>query len=77
MYFFWPVFLTPGRVVSYLINICCTAILWVQKMMPCLSLRGCSPQVQECCLFTDTSGHYVVFNLFLLNVLAVVSHKIF
>ena len=28
-----------SRVVNYLINICCVALLWLQEMMPCLSLR--------------------------------------
>ena len=28
-----------SRIVHYLINICCVALLWLQEMMPCLSLR--------------------------------------
>ena len=66
-----------SRIVHYLINICCVALLWLQEMMPCLSLRvkGLAPQVQESSLFINSSGHYVVLNLLVLNVFAVVSHK--
>ena len=66
-----------SRVVNYLINICCVALLWLQEIMPCLSLRvkGLVPQVRESRLSIDSSGHYVFLDSLMLNVLAVVSCK--